>query len=334
MKISFSGILIIVSIIISLNSCNTEKATLPNSIGKSSEILVVTNNKVQWNSVIGDTLVNYFYRLVEGLPQPEPMFTLVHIPQEAFTSVYERNCNLLIVDINKEFEKPLIETKMDLWAKPQRVIKITAPSTESFLEEFEKRKETFLELFLRIERKRTLTAFKSAEDAKIVQELKNNLGIYMTIPAGFRVAKETKNFMWIRKEPLTYSQGIMIYEYDYTDTIAFDPDYILGRRNKMTRAYIPGPSDSSYMTISKEFIQPVFKEVNFLDHYAIETRGLWEVENDFMGGPFLSYTFVDEKDQKVVTLDGYVYAPNEDKRDLLRELVAIFHSFRFVDEGE
>jgi hypothetical protein len=52
------------------------------------------------------------------------------------------------------------------------------------------------------------------------------------------------------------------------------------------------------------------------------------VENDFMGGPFVSYTFVDEKRNRVVTLDGYVYAPNAPKRDLMIQLESIMYSMK------
>jgi len=65
--------------------------------------------------------------------------------------------------------------------------------------------------------------------------------------------------------------------------------------------------------------------------FAVETRGLWEVNGNFMGGPFINYTLVNEKTNKVVTLDGYVYAPNAPKRDLLLQVETIIHSLEFSD---
>ena len=73
------------------------------------------------------------------------------------------------------------------------------------------------------------------------------------------------------------------------------------------------------------------KKINFNGLFAIETRGLWKLEGDFMGGSFVNYTFVDEKRNKVITIDGYVYAPNKPKRDLLIQMESIAHSLKFVD---
>ncbi len=58
-------------------------------------------------------------------------------------------------------------------------------------------------------------------------------------------------------------------------------------------------------------------------------RGVWNVEHDFMGGPFVSYTFVDPGNNQIVTIYGYVYHPNKKKRNLLRQVEAILYSVRF-----
>ncbi len=58
-------------------------------------------------------------------------------------------------------------------------------------------------------------------------------------------------------------------------------------------------------------------------------RGLWELHGDFMGGPFVSYTVVDERHNRVVTLDGFVYNPGHDKRDLLRQIESLLYTLSF-----
>jgi hypothetical protein len=50
-----------------------------------------------------------------------------------------------------------------------------------------------------------------------------------------------------------------------------------------------------------------------------------------MGGPFISYTFVDERNNLVVTLDGYVYAPNSPKLALLKQVQSVLLSFKYID---
>ena len=43
--------------------------------------------------------------------------------------------------------------------------------------------------------------------------------------------------------------------------------------------------------------------------FAIQTRGLWRTENDFMGGPFINYTVYDDKSDIVYGIDGFVLFP-------------------------
>jgi hypothetical protein len=73
---------------------------------------------------------------------------------------------------------------------------------------------------------------------------------------------------------------------------------------------------------------------DFFTDYAVEMRGLWRVEHDFMGGPFVSYTFVDWRKNQIVTVFGYVYQPNKAKRNLLRQVEAIIYSTRFYDKKQ
>lgn len=81
------------------------------------------------------------------------------------------------------------------------------------------------------------------------------------------------------------------------------------------------------MSSEKEF-NPYSKEINFNGIYAIETRCLWKVEGDFMGGPFINYTYIDEKNNRVIMLDGYLYSPRKPKRDLLKQLEAILYTYK------
>ena len=60
--------------------------------------------------------------------------------------------------------------------------------------------------------------------------------------------------------------------------------------------------------------------------YIAELRGLWKLEKGFMGGPFVSHTTIDTVYNRVVTIDGYVFAPNRDKRNLIRQVEAIINT--------
>ena len=77
-----------------------------------------------------------------------------------------------------------------------------------------------------------------------------------------------------------------------------------------------------------ELQYPVLKEeINFKEKYAIKLSGLWKMEGIFMGGSFINYTFLDSKEERVVNIYGFVYAPKFNHREYLRELEALFTTY-------
>ena len=73
--------------------------------------------------------------------------------------------------------------------------------------------------------------------------------------------------------------------------------------------------------------KPITQEVNFANIKTLESRGLWEVENQFMAGPFLNY-YIEAGNDEVIILDGFVYSPGTNKREYIFELEAIIRSLK------
>ena len=327
------NLLMLAILSIVLQSCGFDATGLKPSTGRSNEILFVTNSNDDWKGQIGDTLKAFFGQELAGLPQPESAFELIHVQAPDFAQLYQSHHNIFILDINNSFQKPIVETKKDFWAKPQRVIKFSVPDVNTFYQEFAKNKETLIELFDETERSRAFAGFASHLDIKIKNQLIKSFDISMELPKTFYIAGTASNFVWIRREAESFSQGIFIYYYPYTDTMAFDPQRIIQLRDSVTKLYIPGPSTGSYMKTTS-LISPTPKKINFNDNFAVEMRGLWELEGDFMGGPFVSYTFLDPKHNRIITLDGYVYYPNQDKRNLLKQVESILYTFQFPETAK
>jgi hypothetical protein len=122
--------------------------------------------------------------------------------------------------------------------------------------------------------------------------------------------------------------NIIAYTVPYTykgDVIVND---ILTIRDSIGEKYIPGQFENTYLMTEHQY-KSVFKEVTVSGKKAIETRGLWIVKNDFMGGPFLSYTFVDKKNHQLIIIEGFSYSPSAKKRDFVFELEAILKTVVF-----
>lgn len=317
-----------------ISSCGEiDRGGMQPSTGGTNEIMIVTNSEAMWKGKIGQTIQEYFGAILPGLPQPESKFNMAHFPEDNLSKMMKIHHNVFIVDVNSDFDEPVLETRKDLWSSPQRVVKMTVPDEETFFVEFDKNKEAIIGLFNENERRRVNEAYGAIEDFKITGMLKEDYDLDILIPKSFMVATSTKDFVWLRREAELFSQGILIYTYPYTDTIAFNYNHILQVRDSITKKYVPGPSDGSYMKIGM-IEPPVAKRIEFNNMFAVETRGLWELEGDFMGGPFVNYTLVDERNNRVVTVDGFVYNPSRDKRDLVRQVESLLYTLAFPEPSD
>ena len=176
-------------------------------------------------------------------------------------------------------------------------------------------------------------AERGLPDEPIEKAIANKFGFTLTVPQGFYIAKDEPNFMWLRKELERSSACIVIYQTPYLDTLQFEKNSLVAMRDVMMQQYIPGPSEGSYMGTETEFVPPLVTTANgFPAGYAKEMRGMWKVINDFMGGPFVSYTFANPNTGKLVTVEGFYYEPNQKKRNMMLQLESIAYSVKFVEE--
>ena len=329
MKPIFSAALL--SVLVFFAACNQDKKPYkPSSIGTPSEIVMVSENNL-WNSSAGDSVRAFFEGPVPGLPQPEPYYKLIQVKEDGFGDLLRIHRNIFIITIDSSLQKPVLELLQNLWASPQRVVKIAAPGIEGIKETFEANKVKILNLFDNAEMDRLQKLYSKSKNIEAISAIEKKFGFSLSVPADYYLALDKDNFIWLRRETNLEGQGVLIYAYPYTDTIAFNPRKIQSVRNQFTQLYVPGPSDSSYMAVADEFIRPIPRTIMLKDQPATELRGLWEVRKDFMGGPFVSYTFVDEKNNMVVALDGYVYAPGINKLAMLKQVQSILLSFKYVD---
>lgn len=320
-----------------LASCSEEARTnrKERSVGGTSEILVVTQNPEQWEGRIGDSIRQFFLDYQYGLPQPESCNELAHVTTQAFSDMFKKHKCILEVEINPSLEKAVAETSENALAAPQRYVKISAPSITAWVEHFDRQKEIYKAWFDKVERERILNFFRPDVDESIVNAMAKKFGFRLIVPKGFYIAKSEPNFMWLRKELEKSSADIVIYQTPYKDTLQFEAPSLVAMRNMMEGQYIPGPSEGSFMGTETEFVPPLVTTVtDYPAGYAKEMRGMWKVENDYMGGPFVSYTFADKRTGNLVTVEGFYYEPNQKKRTPLLQLEAIAYSLQFVESEE
>ena len=314
--------------VVSLSSCTKKgKSDKPRSIGNTSEILVIVESEKQWDNGIGKVIRETFAKDQYGLPQAEPLFKLSHVQKKSFSDLFQKHHNLFIVEIDPKIKEPKIETSKNLWSEPQRIFKVIAPSSKDFVEIVSKNKKTFIDAFNQSDRERIMNVFRPVQNAEAVTEIRKATGVKMVVPKDFYLAKNLEGFVWVRKEAVDLSQSVIIISADYIDTAQFSTESIMARTNRALKENVPGAVFESYMTTDDKFVPPVKNIVDdFPAGFAVEISGMWKVENDFMGGPFKSYTLYNEKTGKIITFFGYVYKPNQNKRDILKQVETLIYS--------
>lgn len=336
MKI-FIKILIISVFFISCFEKGERSALLPNVTGKAGEVLLVIdeiNNSGQVGSEIQKVLMAEHI----GLPQPEPLFDIVPINELAFKDILKKYRNIMIITVKKSFDASLIKYKKDLWAKPQNVISLEAPNSADMVSLIATNSNDIIRFFVAGERDRIIEYNKSIQKREISAKLTATHKLNMIVPSGYLIKENKENFIWleqnqnkgrINKHQIT--QGIFVYHYPYTDTSQLEFNWLIAKRDEVLMDNVPGPSNGSYMTTEKR-VEPSFNVNKSLNNtYTVEIRGLWKTEGDFMGGPFISVTTVDTAQKRVVTAEGFVYAPQFDKRNYLRQVEAIIKTIKFVE---
>ncbi len=300
-------------------SDNSHKA---GSQGAAYEVVTVCSTSA-WDGHTGDTLRSIMLEPVPMLNQTEPHFDLLRVAPGSFSGLVQKHRNILILNIGEKFGSPDIKVMRDVYAKGQTVVQISAPTPSAMTSLLDSCRTEIPDYFETAEIARDRENAARFGEKSINEAIARTFGISLNIPAGYKIRNAQQDFMWISYEMPTSSQGIIIYTYPYTGQDDFTLENILGKRNSFAKR-IPGPSDGSFMT-TVEDATIEYRIIN--ERPWAQVRGFWDVEGDFMGGPFTSFTTVDAASDRVICLDFYVYSPQLPKRNYMRALEHIVYSY-------
>ena len=302
------------------SACTAPEIPLPGITGKAGELVVVMDEK-QWNGAAGDTVFNTLAQHVYGLPQPEPMFNVVHVRSSAFTRIFQTHRNLLIGNIGADL-KPGIELKQDVWSTPQIVIEISAPTVEKFMELFDANANSIIGHVITKEQERILKSYRAQLNTEVTEQLETSFGLKLSVPKGYNIIKQEGDFCWMRYDTDELSQNLIVYSEPYTRANTFFKEGMIASADTFLNRYVPGPTDGTFMTTYVEY-PPAFEETSIDGRFASKLIGLWTVKGALMGGPFVYYSFLDRSEKRVIHIYGFVFAPGKDKRNYLRQVEAV-----------
>ncbi|TVR78322.1 MAG: DUF4837 family protein [Chitinophagaceae bacterium] len=343
------------SLIILMVACEEDEASrlgmLPPAHGSNDEILVIADSRA-WAMNHKEVAEAVFKRDFIGLPQIEPVFDMRHVSYDEFSNLFRRIRNIVFIatqDENTEMaqfirrnisesnssnilENPdfLYFFKREVWAKPQLVLFFFPKNRETLAELMENQADNIISLIQEheLKRYRALTFFKEKQP-RLMNDIHKNTGIKMQIPGEFLTAKtDEQSYYWLRRDIDDASMHLFIYGKDVSrDTLGRNPGIHL--RDELGK-FVETPTPGAFMK-TEHNLRHFETEIQINNKNIMVTRGLWRMENDFMGGPFLNYTWFDESKNKIYMVDGFVYAPAVRKRKYVRKLEAILSTIDFEE---
>jgi hypothetical protein len=310
-----------------LVSCSGGKKDEPIAAsGKLNTISVIIDDQL-WNGEIGDSIRNKFAAPVTGLPQEEPIFDINQYPLRLLEGFMTNSRNIILVKKERAAKYKVVS---DEYAKPQNVFHISGATNAEILEVLQQHAP---EIIRKMHQTEILEAQRTIDTSLLdVSRLHKKFGISLHVPSTYEYALQRTNFTWLKKEMVSGNMSLLIYSVPAkcldrnNDAIR----NIMTMRDSIGNLYIHGRMPGSRM-ITEDAYAPYFQQTTIEGRKTYETKGTWELNDDYMSGPFINYAIKDKRKKRILVIEGFCYAPSKDKRDLMLELEAIIKSVKFVN---
>ncbi len=325
------------------------------AVGTLNQLAIVMDGEL-WDGALGDSINYYFGSAYPVLPQPEPLFDLKHFTAEDLDTERVRRelkAYLIVGDLSDK-ESPT--TKLigrdigeergyraqtdsayrsslthDRWASNQIVIYLFAPNLAALagavVDRFPAIAQQVQDHYKTQVR---ATVYQSGDNRPIMDQLSSLFECQMRIPKDFVIAMEDENTVWLKREREMTVSNLLITSVKYEDANQFEKEYLIALRDTLGRNYISSSIDGSYMKTNPVDLPVLSQSVQIGGAYAREARGIWEMEGDYLGGPFVSYLIHDNAKGRLLFVDAFVLAPGERKRNLMIYLEHIVSTVRFI----
>ncbi|MBP5566266.1 MAG: DUF4837 family protein [Bacteroidales bacterium] len=325
---------ILVFAVLTLASCGGKhQALLPNVSGKAGEIMVVIE-KTDWEGAVGNATRELLACDCPWFLMREPLYSLSNVTHGGFADIFKVHRNILYFDIDPMVQTTRVKYLQNVWAQPQALVNISAPDSQTAVELLEKDGAKIVAFIEQAERDRVIRNTMRYEEKNLGAMVSEIFGGCMHFPIGYQFKKKTSDFIWIADEKQYTIQGVFVYRYPALGT---DEDFstanIIAHRNEVLRNNVPGMFENTYMTTGT-LPSPTVEYLKYQGRNFAQTRGYWEVANDYMGGPFVSHSFYSPDGIYVVVCDAFVYAPKYDKRQYLRQVESLLYSWEWKEEKE
>ncbi len=301
------------------------RSMLPKSGGRPYEILIVSADKAS-----GEIIDSVLSQDVVGLPQAEPCFDVSLTDESHFNQTANLARNIVIVKADsQQFTTTRIRYEKDAWAHPQMVVYVNTPNANALRHSMSRQGKQLNDLLTRMELNNEIANLDAGNNKKAADEAMEMFGWSIKIPAEMKSGKRGKDFLWFSNNTANGMENVCIYSYDGS---RLDPERALIVRDSVMKENVPGELPSMYMTTVGSSVSTKMAKEKALT--IMVNRGLWEMKDDAMGGPFVAHSTIDTANQKVIVAEAFIYAPETRKRNLMRKAEAALYTLCMMNETE
>lgn len=301
-----------------------DKKRIPASKGLPSELLLVVDKAV-WQSDVADTLRQITEGDVPGLMQHESYFRTSHVLTEQYGRGFITMHSKLYVRLNPKLKAPQLGVARDVSARPQMEVVVEAPDLGQLRLFLSHSQEYIRDVIGDFQLDMRKAALQRKYSRKVSDDLKQVMGMTVKAPENIIATKKGNNFLWGGSNLNEKDLNIVVYTIDSNPMLERgDLFAIIDKRDSVMKANIPGSAPDQWMETVWEQGEPIATLRNRVidGKEVMEVRGLWQMRNGALGGPFVSVARRDSARNRMIVAEGFVYSPSTDKRDLLRQLEA------------
>ncbi len=324
---------------------------LPPANGEIGEIILIMDSS-QYQGELGEAVRSTFNISVEALPQDESMFNMHYANPLRVNSVLRRARNLLYVttlDDKSDDSKTLralftneslkkiyndtteyVRVKKDEYAEWQTVMHLYGKNSRILTNHIYRNQDYLREIFERLEIENLKKKIFASREKEIERTLRIDHGYSIKVPYGYDIAKNLPNFSWFRFLEADHEKNIFIHYQDFTSQDQLSD--MAAYRDEITTTYLRDSEKPSLYITYQDILPALTDTITFKKKFALRNKGLWKISDNSGGGPYISYTFVDEENARIYYIEGYVYAPGRQKKNYIRELDAILSTFKTPSE--
>lgn len=325
-----------------LACCKDGKSNrLPESIGQPYEVVLEGDTNHIVTAILQES--------VPDMPQPEPMFNIIQVRKGKLTSLYQTVRNRVVVDVDKRNRDFEVKISKDVNAAPQVIIRIKAQTVEQLKSRLDGKK--LRQILDESELKHLASVIR--QNVEKQKEVKRLFSIDMRIPLDMDASKKAKDFVWYSNNTNSGMKNLLIFKINSSEETPSARENHSSRENLSASGNLSSketssgteeyPSNGISLSLADKVQIDSVLQKNMLGETdeiymvipRLGERGLWEMEGDAMGGPYVMKIIRRQKNGKIsgrkneiIVVIGFVYAPEMKKRNLIKQLEAVLTTIR------